>query len=405
MIKRIAFMLVFCLVLSTGSVAFAATPAETAQTAIANLPDVSSFTSPADPGYDEAVAQVKGAVYALAELPEDEMMALDGYEDVFMAYLQLAMITVRDGMPSEVTTGDNYAQHMAWFERMATATDFTYEMDAVAIYTPVDPEDEYGSTQGQLMMEQLMSDYWYVIIRLYGYLSTLSDDEVKAIQVEECCKMLAQIPDEFTMDNIWEAGTQFVAIRDSMMLDDETAEGMITLADLPADEAARLVALNEQFNTFLEANRDAMLIAIDEAIETNCDVEAVQTYSPLKMSLVAQPISDAIWEMISLLIYNVEVDVTIELANYALLEEYDSYLYSGEQFYFYGDLNDDYSVDAGDALMVLKYAVGKEELDDYQFTCGDVDGDGFVNAVDALYILQYAVGSREYFPVEEAYFV
>ncbi len=67
----------------------------------------------------------------------------------------------------------------------------------------------------------------------------------------------------------------------------------------------------------------------------------------------------------------------------------------------YGDVNKDGSVDAGDALMVLKYAVNKLELTAGEQIAADVNGDGAINAGDALDILKYAVGKIKQFDVEK----
>ncbi len=69
--------------------------------------------------------------------------------------------------------------------------------------------------------------------------------------------------------------------------------------------------------------------------------------------------------------------------------------------YSLGDVNGDQNVSAQDALLVLKYAVGKANLTDNQFQAAEVTGDGFLNAVDALEILKYAVGKSAKFPIEE----
>jgi hypothetical protein len=69
----------------------------------------------------------------------------------------------------------------------------------------------------------------------------------------------------------------------------------------------------------------------------------------------------------------------------------------------YGDVNCDGIVDAVDALMVLRGAVGKigqEQLTAGQLSIADVDGNEILNAVDALYILQKSVGKIDKFPVE-----
>ena len=65
----------------------------------------------------------------------------------------------------------------------------------------------------------------------------------------------------------------------------------------------------------------------------------------------------------------------------------------------YGDLDGDEEVNAKDALLVLKAAVGKIELTEDQFTAADVTADGDVNARDALDILKYAVGKLDSFKV------
>lgn len=57
-----------------------------------------------------------------------------------------------------------------------------------------------------------------------------------------------------------------------------------------------------------------------------------------------------------------------------------------------GDLNGDTKIDAKDALVTLKFAVGKQALSDEQKAAADVNKDGNINAKDALEMLKYAVG-------------
>lgn len=64
-----------------------------------------------------------------------------------------------------------------------------------------------------------------------------------------------------------------------------------------------------------------------------------------------------------------------------------------------GDVNEDDKVDAVDALVVLRAAVGKVELDEEIMMIADVTGDGEINAKDALEMLQFAVGKRDEFSV------
>ena len=68
--------------------------------------------------------------------------------------------------------------------------------------------------------------------------------------------------------------------------------------------------------------------------------------------------------------------------------------------YRLGDVNQDEKIDAKDALLVLKYAVGKTVLTDHQIQAAEVTGDGKIDAKDALEILKYAVAKIDKFPIE-----
>lgn len=67
----------------------------------------------------------------------------------------------------------------------------------------------------------------------------------------------------------------------------------------------------------------------------------------------------------------------------------------------YGDVNDDGTVDATDALAVLKYAVGKQTFTDDQKKLAELDGEDPINAADALLILKKAVNKIDTFPIEQ----
>ncbi len=73
---------------------------------------------------------------------------------------------------------------------------------------------------------------------------------------------------------------------------------------------------------------------------------------------------------------------------------------SGVTFYRLGDVDENDAVNAKDALLVLKFAVGKLELTQNQMLAAEVNGDGELDAKDALNILKYAVGKIAEFPVE-----
>ena len=62
--------------------------------------------------------------------------------------------------------------------------------------------------------------------------------------------------------------------------------------------------------------------------------------------------------------------------------------------YTLGDVNNDGMWNTTDAMSVLRYAVGLEELTATQLLAANVNGDSYINSTDALFILQYGVGIR-----------
>ena len=76
----------------------------------------------------------------------------------------------------------------------------------------------------------------------------------------------------------------------------------------------------------------------------------------------------------------------------------------GEDYTLYGDVNMDQSIDAKDALLVLRCAVEKIVFTPLQQNLGNLNDDSYINAKDALLILQYAVQKIQEFSVGK-YFV
>ena len=68
--------------------------------------------------------------------------------------------------------------------------------------------------------------------------------------------------------------------------------------------------------------------------------------------------------------------------------------------FVYGDLDGNGSVDASDALQILRIAAKLETPSDNAIQTGDVDGNGSLDAADALLILQKAAKIIDSFPVE-----
>ncbi|MBQ6818991.1 MAG: beta-galactosidase [Clostridia bacterium] len=67
----------------------------------------------------------------------------------------------------------------------------------------------------------------------------------------------------------------------------------------------------------------------------------------------------------------------------------------------YGDVDQDNSVSAADALAVLKNVVGKLVIEGELFEYADVDDDDGISANDALMILKYVVGKIDQFPADK----
>ncbi|MBR6549261.1 MAG: dockerin type I repeat-containing protein [Clostridia bacterium] len=77
-------------------------------------------------------------------------------------------------------------------------------------------------------------------------------------------------------------------------------------------------------------------------------------------------------------------------------------VYSPDGYVFRaGDVDLDGTINAADALEVLKSVVGKVELNPMQQILADVNADSSVSASDALMILQRVVGKIDKFPCEE----
>ena len=87
--------------------------------------------------------------------------------------------------------------------------------------------------------------------------------------------------------------------------------------------------------------------------------------------------------------YNIYISTTDKA-----LEKVASFKYGTKPPYTLGDVNNDGSIDAADALLVLQHAVGQEGriLTGTYFSAADINKDSVVDAVDALLILKRAAG-------------
>lgn len=87
--------------------------------------------------------------------------------------------------------------------------------------------------------------------------------------------------------------------------------------------------------------------------------------------------------------YNIYISTTDKA-----LDKVASFQYGTKPPYTLGDVNNDGSIDAADALLVLQHAVGQEGriLTGTYFSAADINKDSVVDAVDALLILKRAAG-------------
>lgn len=76
---------------------------------------------------------------------------------------------------------------------------------------------------------------------------------------------------------------------------------------------------------------------------------------------------------------------------------FDSFV---EKELYFGDIDDDDTINAEDALIVLKHAAKLTLIDESLQERADVNGDGYINASDALEILKYAAHVIDEFPVQ-----
>lgn len=65
----------------------------------------------------------------------------------------------------------------------------------------------------------------------------------------------------------------------------------------------------------------------------------------------------------------------------------------------YGDVDLNSSVEITDGLMLMRWLVGMDELNEEQLAVAEVQGNGSVNMDDALLIMRYAIGTIPHFPI------
>lgn len=128
-----------------------------------------------------------------------------------------------------------------------------------------------------------------------------------------------------------------------------------------------------------------LLLAGDSAVPTEGNIQYIDQTSVKagKVTFTLKP--KALTEGT----YNVYISTTDKA-----LKKVASFKYGTKPPYTLGDVNNDGSIDAADALLVLQHAVGQEGriLTGTYFSAADINKDSVVDAVDALLILKRAAG-------------
>ena len=96
-----------------------------------------------------------------------------------------------------------------------------------------------------------------------------------------------------------------------------------------------------------------------------------------------------------------DADGNFEILDYPTSYMNNPYLYSDyilPRPVTLGDINDNGSIDATDALLALQHSVQLTTLEGDRFTAADVNRNGTVDASDALLILQHSVDLIDEFP-------
>lgn len=98
--------------------------------------------------------------------------------------------------------------------------------------------------------------------------------------------------------------------------------------------------------------------------------------------------------------------ISYDLVNSDVVNLYEAGHGYGLNFYSFdnyllGDVNEDGSITAADARLVLRYSARTETPTDMQFVLGDVNGDGQITASDARSLLNYASKTIDKLPIYE----
>ncbi len=391
--KLVVFLLVAMMI---GTTCFSGVMAEekgleTLVAQIEALPSYESFTTPTDIEVNKALDDAEKLIEELAGLSDEDFYGVENSSKVFDLYVGLSIMQLKVGLPTQIpATNEEISQQIQWLYQAKVSQNVL--LPELLQYTSLEESDDPNAfgTFGDILYAEYTYELMEVMVRIAAALSTLPEDDQVAFELEVMACVLEQFPETFTVDNFWDYATEFYY----------TFYDEVTATDIP-----KFVDLQTAFDQLVMNERDALIAELDKRIVTACDVEAASSASELGLIYFHQIPCDKLWDDIDLLSMLYEEEASLLLTNYALFEEYQAVVYADMfEEWLYGDLDGDYSINAKDALIVLKMAVQKLEITEDALWVGDVDGNGELDAKDALYILKYSVNKIEMFPVEEIYF-
>ncbi len=398
--KAVVFLLVALMLTTTcfSGVLAEEIAVESVAAKLETLPEIESFTASTDEGFEQAIDDALLVIEEMATLSDDDFYSLENSAKAFDLYVGLSYMKLKEGLPTTIPA--NFEEFMEQYENFYVLYQSEFELlSLLTEYTSLqEGEDmEYPLTLGDAMESEYSNELMEVVVRLAAAATTFTEEEQAAIELQTLLWQLEEFPESFTVENFW----------DYAILFESYLEG-VSLENVPEAEAQKLQALQTSYDYLVMDERFALTDELDKRIAAVCDVEAVLSASELGRLYFHQIPCDEIGYYIDYAGMLYEEDASSFLTNYGLYEEYATAVYAGESDDFegfFGDLNGDWFVDAKDALIVLKMAVGKMEMTDDDLWYGDVDGNGELDAKDALNILKYAVGKIEYFPVEEYLYI
>ncbi len=398
--KRTITMLIVCLLILGvfPLTAFAQSALQEVQAKVEALPMLSSVETVESEAYTKALASAKEAVYGLAYLSEDEMEQVAGYQKAFQLYIDLILMEAAELLPQTPTNAENYLEQTVALERVNQIIFEGEPLFLLAEYTYDTVNENFfppETTTGFVSLYHVQKQYHQACEVRVNYLNGLNATDWLAMNHQELEYALQRFPQTFTTENVLTYAPEF-----GMLIQDvEDWEGRFFYSYQTCTACGkRYDQLREDFELAMGINANYFLDQVELEILELCQNSKASSYSQLQLQLIERQEYDRLAVRIEMLAYINGSRVYIDIDNYELFEAYEQVFWPAA--YVYGDINGDGLVNATDALLILRVAVGKQKVNRERFTVGDLDADGAMNAKDALLVLQYTVEKIQWFPVE-----